>query len=77
MVNVKENRAARKWSRRIQGAAVPSRTIFLGGRVHRKKALDQLILAWQNLETHFPDWSVQIIRPDEKGETARLSALVE
>lgn len=53
------------------------RTILSLGRVHRKKALDQLILAWQQLETDFPDWSLQIIGPDEQGETSRLSALVE
>jgi glycosyltransferase involved in cell wall biosynthesis len=55
----------------------PGRTILSLGRIHRKKALDHLILAWQRLERDFPEWSVQIVGPDEGGEVARLRALID
>lgn len=53
-----------------------SKTILSLGRIHRKKALDQLILAWSSLEADFPEWSVQIVGPDEGGETERLFTLI-
>lgn len=54
----------------------PGRTILSLGRIHRIKALDHLILAWQRLEHDFPDWSVLIVGPDEGEEVARLRALI-
>lgn len=54
----------------------PGRTILSLGRIHRKKALDHLILAWQRLERDFPDWSVLILGPDEGEEASRLRGLI-
>lgn len=52
-------------------------TILSLGRVHSIKGLDQLILAWSKLEADFPEWRVKIVGPDQCGETARLSRLVD
>lgn len=57
-------------------ASQAGRTILSLGRIHKKKALDHLILAWHGLQAAFPDWSLQIVGPDEEGEAHRLSALV-
>ncbi|MEP4558926.1 glycosyltransferase [Cobetia amphilecti] len=53
------------------------KTIISLGRVHRKKALDQLILAWKKIEQEFPEWSVRIIGPSEGGEDTRLLSLIK
>lgn len=55
----------------------PGRTILSLGRIHRKKALEHLIIAWKSLEPNFPDWSVLIVGADEGGEVARLRALIK
>jgi glycosyltransferase involved in cell wall biosynthesis len=52
------------------------KSILSLGRVHRKKGLSNLILAWASLEEKFPDWCVDIVGPDEGGETERLKKLV-
>jgi len=52
-------------------------TILSLGRIHRKKALDYLVRAWQKLEPDFPDWSVLIVGPDEGGEVMRLQTLIK
>lgn len=54
-----------------------ARTILSLGRIHHMKALDQLILAWQQLEADFPAWSLEIVGPEENGEKSKLVALVE
>ena len=61
---------------RPAGSTEAGRTILSLGRIHRKKALDHLILAWRALERDFPDWSVLIVGPDEGGEADRLRALI-
>ena len=62
---------------RPSGVTDSGRTILSLGRIHRKKALDHLILAWQTLERDFPDWSVLIVGPSEDGEADRLRALIK
>ena len=59
-----------------EGPPGGGRTILSVGRIHKIKALDQLILAWQGLQCDFPDWSVLIVGADEGGEVARLQALI-
>jgi len=61
---------------RPSSATHAGRIILSLGRIHRKKALDHLILAWQRLERDFPDWSVCIAGPDEGGEADRLRTLI-
>lgn len=58
------------------GVAEPGRTILSLGRIHPKKGLHLLVRAWAGLAADFPDWSVQIVGPDEGGETSRLRALI-
>ncbi|UTV86709.1 glycosyltransferase [Cobetia amphilecti] len=66
----------------IKEIAVPNKSvskqkaILSLGRIHRKKALDQLILAWQTLEKDFPEWSVRIIGPSEGDESTNLKRLI-
>ncbi|QFT62743.1 glycosyltransferase [Roseivivax sp. THAF30] len=62
---------------RPTGVGAEGRTILSLGRIHRKKALDHLIMAWQTLEPNFPEWSVLIAGPDEGGEVSRLQSLIE
>lgn len=52
------------------------RTILSLGRIHKKKALDQLIKAWAILENDFPEWRLEIVGPDEGGESLRLNELI-
>lgn len=47
-----------------RGAA---RTALTLGRLHHLKGLDILIDVWAELEPYFPNWSLRIIGPDEKG----------
>jgi glycosyltransferase involved in cell wall biosynthesis len=53
------------------------RTILALGRIHRKKALEVLILAWAKLESHYPDWRVRIIGPAECGHDNELKRLAQ
>lgn len=52
------------------------KTVLSLGRVTRNKALDQLVLAWCDLEPIFPDWQLVIAGPDENGELGRLKEIV-
>jgi len=61
----------------IQVRSCSRRTVLSLGRIHKKKALDQLILAWQTLEPSFPDWSLLIVGPEEHGEARVLSRMIE
>jgi len=53
------------------------RTVLSLGRIHKIKALDQLILAWQTLEPNFPEWSLLIAGPEEHGEAQVLSRMIK
>ena len=46
------------------------------GRIHPKKALDRLILAWRDIEPAFPDWRLKIVGPDEVGYSRFLLRLI-
>lgn len=55
----------------------PTRRVLHLGRFHPKKGLDCLIRAWARIETHFPDWVLDLVGPDENGYVAELTRLVE
>jgi len=49
-----------------------NRTALYLGRVHPKKGLDRLIVAWKKVEGQHPGWSLRIVGPDEGGYMERL-----
>lgn len=65
----------------VHAAKVPSvqrgdcRRVLTLGRIHPKKNLGALIEAWALLEGSFPEWSLQIVGPDEGGHRKDLEAL--
>jgi glycosyltransferase involved in cell wall biosynthesis len=50
------------------------RVLFLG-RVHPKKGLDVLLLAWSKLTAMMQGWQLVIAGPDEQGHLARIQNL--
>lgn len=54
----------------------PRRLLFLG-RVHPVKGVDLLIRAWRNVQDRAPDWSLEIVGPDNGGHLARMRELAE
>lgn len=58
------------------GANEPSsrRVLFLG-RVHPKKGVDTLLQAWSRLQPRFPDWSLDIVGPDNIGHMDKMKQL--
>ena len=63
----------------IKDKPAPSknRIVLSLGRIHKKKALDQLVLAWKSLEPDFPEWSLMIVGPDEQGEAQVLLDMIK
>jgi glycosyltransferase involved in cell wall biosynthesis len=58
--------------------AFPSvRTILSLGRIHPKKGLDLLLLAWAQIESANPNWRLRIVGPDEQGHAVDLRNLIE
>jgi glycosyltransferase involved in cell wall biosynthesis len=52
------------------------RLLYLG-RVHPKKGLDKLVIAWGRLEAQFSAWELQIVGPSEIGYGDALRAQVK
>lgn len=51
------------------------KTILSLGRIHPKKNLSSLILAWSKLEKLYPSWRLMIIGPDQNQHQRELEAL--
>jgi glycosyltransferase involved in cell wall biosynthesis len=61
--------------RMARGADPSARTVLSLGRIHPKKGLDRLIRAWANLAAEFPDWTLRIAGPAERGHDEELQQL--
>jgi glycosyltransferase involved in cell wall biosynthesis len=57
-------------------ARLPRRIVFLG-RIHRKKGLDVLAKAAALLVGRFPELEVVVAGPDDTGEQARVTSVIE
>jgi glycosyltransferase involved in cell wall biosynthesis len=51
------------------------RTVLTLGRLHPKKNLEALLVAWSRVEARFPDWRLRIVGPDEGGYRTTLLSL--
>lgn len=58
-----------------RGPPLSQREILYLGRLHPKKAIDRLLIAWSRLEACHPDWRVRIVGPSEAGYLEELKAL--
>lgn len=47
------------------------------GRIHPKKGLDRLILAWAQISAEFPAWRLRLVGPSEKNHAHELKKLVQ
>lgn len=52
----------------------PQKHVITLGRIHPKKGLINLLLAWSKLEGVFSDWQLEIIGPDEGGHRSFLES---
>jgi len=48
------------------------RTLLYLGRLHPKKGLSNLLKAWGQVESHFPNWNLKIVGPSELNQLSEL-----
>lgn len=53
----------------------PQRTVLYLGRLHPKKGLEQLLLAWSILADEAPSWHLRIVGPSESDYLEKLKTL--
>jgi glycosyltransferase involved in cell wall biosynthesis len=61
-----------------QKKADETRTLLFLGRIHKVKGLDNLLTAWSEVETRFPEWKLKIVGSDNGyyGETGYLNEMI-
>ena len=50
--------------------------LFLG-RIHKKKGIDILLIAWSKLQDKYQDWSLKIVGPDDNNYINELNPLIQ
>ncbi|MEM7329330.1 MAG: glycosyltransferase [Pseudomonadota bacterium] len=60
----------------LPSAMCRKKTVLSMGRLHPVKGLDVLVEAWARVEQKFPDWTLEIVGPDEAGYAAQLKEMV-
>lgn len=58
---------------RVRKGSLP-RTVLYLGRIHPKKGLDRLLVAWSRVEAAHPGWQLRIVGPGENGHDRELQA---
>ena len=58
------------------GPKLRSQTVVSLGRLHPKKGLDRLILAWSLVESEFPGWHLRLIGPNEGNYRQQLEGML-
>jgi glycosyltransferase involved in cell wall biosynthesis len=56
---------------------IGGRTVLCLGRLHPKKGIDRLIVAWARVARNHEDWRLRIVGPSEVGYRAALEAKVQ
>jgi glycosyltransferase involved in cell wall biosynthesis len=51
------------------------RVVLSLGRLHAKKGIERLLLAWAKIEPAHPDWRLSLIGPGERGYVSELRAM--
>lgn len=61
-----------------QKKADETRTLLFLGRIHKVKGLDNLLTAWSEVQTRFPEWKLKIVGSDNGyyGSTGYLNELI-
>ncbi|GAB1258023.1 glycosyltransferase [Aurantivibrio plasticivorans] len=65
---------AQKWQELKQRKQEKRKILFMS-RLHEKKGIDNLLSAWQNIESKLPDWELDLAGPDYGGYEKKINQL--